>query len=68
MLLRIKQSGWSLGIILNRLRADQDGQDLIEYTLIVAAVALIVAGFLPPSLMPSISTIFSKIAATLASA
>jgi Flp pilus assembly pilin Flp len=37
------------------------GQDMIEYSLLMAAVAIVVAGFLPPSIMPSISTIFSKV-------
>ncbi len=44
-----------------RLWRDDRGQDLIEYSLLVAAVAIVVAGFLPPAIMPSISTIFSKV-------
>ena len=44
-----------------RLRRDVRGQDMIEYSLLAAAIAVIVAGFLPPSIMPSISTIFSKV-------
>lgn len=40
---------------------DLRGQDMIEYSLLAAAIAVIVAGFLPPSIMPSISTIFSKV-------
>ncbi len=43
------------------LRADNRAQDMIEYSLLAAAIAVIVAGFLPPQIMPSISTIFSKI-------
>lgn len=39
----------------------RDGQDLIEYALLAAAVVIVVAGFLPPQVMPAISTIFSKI-------
>jgi Flp pilus assembly pilin Flp len=38
------------------------GQDLIEYALMAAAVAVVVAGFLPPALMPMVSSIFSKVA------
>jgi len=34
---------------------------MIEYALMAAAIAVVVAGFLPPALMPSISTIFSKV-------
>ena len=40
---------------------DRQGQDLIEYALIAGLVAVVVAGFLPPAVMPAISTIFSKI-------
>ncbi len=40
---------------------DRRAQDMIEYSLLAAAIAVIVAGFLPPSIMPSISTIFSKV-------
>jgi Flp pilus assembly pilin Flp len=41
--------------------SDRRGQDMIEYALLAAALAIVVAGFLPPVLMPSISTIFSKV-------
>jgi Flp pilus assembly pilin Flp len=34
---------------------------MIEYALMAAAIAVVVAGFLPTTLMPSVSTIFSKI-------
>jgi Flp pilus assembly pilin Flp len=51
---------------LSRFWKDQRGQDLIEYALLVAAIAIIVAGFLPPSVMPSVSTIFSKITSSMA--
>lgn len=40
---------------------DVDGQDMIEYALLAAALAVVVAGFLPPAIMPGVSTIFSKI-------
>lgn len=40
---------------------DDRGQDMIEYSLLAAAIAVIVAGFLPPQIMPSVSTIFSKV-------
>ena len=42
------------------------GQDMIEYALLAAAIAVIVAGFLPPAIMPSVSTIFSKITSSFA--
>ena len=40
---------------------DGRAQDMIEYALMAAAIAVVVAGFLPTTLMPSVSTIFSKI-------
>lgn len=44
-----------------RLWLDVRGQDMIEYALLAASIAVVVAGFLPPSIMPGISTIFSKV-------
>jgi Flp pilus assembly pilin Flp len=44
-----------------RLWTEIQGQDMIEYALMAAAIAVVVAGFLPPALMPSVSTIFSKV-------
>lgn len=46
---------------LKQLWSDETGQDLIEYALISGFIAVVVAGFLPPSIMPGVSTIFSKI-------
>ena len=43
------------------LRNDVAGQDMIEYALLAAALAVVVAGFLPPTILPSISNIFSKV-------
>ena len=51
---------------LQTFAKDQRGQDMIEYALLAAAVAVIVAGFLPPSVMPSVSTIFSKLTSSMA--
>jgi len=51
---------------LQRLWRDSKGQDMIEYALLAAAVAVIVAGFLPPQVMPAVSGIFSTITSTLA--
>jgi Flp pilus assembly pilin Flp len=45
---------------------DEQGQDLIEYALMLATLTVVVAGFLPPAIMPAVSTIFSKISSTLA--
>jgi len=44
-----------------RLVVDLRGQDMIEYALLAGMLAVVVAGFLPPALMPSVSTIFSKV-------
>jgi Flp pilus assembly pilin Flp len=44
-----------------RLWSDVRGQDLIEYALLAATLAVVVAGFLPPTIMPAVSTIFSKV-------
>ncbi|HVP00103.1 MAG TPA: Flp family type IVb pilin [Bryobacteraceae bacterium] len=44
-----------------RIWRDVRGQDMIEYSLLAAAVAVVVYGFLPSTVMPSISTIFSKV-------
>lgn len=51
--------------LLRRLWKEDTGQDLIEYALMAATLAVVVAGFLPPALMPSVSSIFSKITSTL---
>jgi Flp pilus assembly pilin Flp len=45
---------------------DQRGQDFIEYSLLAAAIVIVVAGFLPQNLLPSVSTIFSKITSGMA--
>jgi Flp pilus assembly pilin Flp len=44
------------------------GQDIIEYALMAASIAVLVAGFLPPALMPMVSTIFSKVASEFTAA
>jgi Flp pilus assembly pilin Flp len=51
---------------IKNLWRSHTGQDMIEYALIAATLAIVVAGFLPPSIMPSISTIFSSITSTIA--
>jgi len=44
-----------------RLWRDKRGQDMVEYALLAASVAVVVAGFIPPAVMPAVSTIFSKV-------
>jgi Flp pilus assembly pilin Flp len=53
-------------LIFKRLWRDQRGQDMIEYALLCATLVIVVAGFLPPSILPSVSTIFSKITSSFA--
>ncbi|HEY1754756.1 MAG TPA: hypothetical protein VGG72_05135 [Bryobacteraceae bacterium] len=48
-------------VLLGRVWLDTRGQDMIEYALLAASIAVVVAGFLPPAIMPAISSIFSKI-------
>jgi Flp pilus assembly pilin Flp len=45
----------------HRLWTDVRGQDMIEYALLAAALAIVVAGFLPPAIMPAVTVIFSKV-------
>ena len=67
LLLRLRASRLrSLQLCAMRIWGDGRGQDMIEYALLAAAIAIIVAGFLPPSVMPSVSTIFSKITSSMA--
>jgi len=53
-------------LLLLFLLKDQRGQDMIEYALLAATIAIVVAGFLPPSILPSVSTIFSKLTSSMA--
>ena len=50
-----------LYIATERLWKNVRGQDMIEYALLAGAIAVVVAGFLPVNLMPSVSSIFSKV-------
>jgi Flp pilus assembly pilin Flp len=56
----------TMGRKLLRFWKDQGGQDFIEYSLLAAAIVIVVAGFLPQNLMPAVSTIFSKITSGMA--
>ncbi len=50
---------------VRRLVKDESGQDMIEYALLSAALVVVVAGFLPPQIVPAISAIFSKVVESL---
>ncbi|MBV8818048.1 MAG: hypothetical protein JO022_06800 [Acidobacteriaceae bacterium] len=52
--------------LLRTLWRNEAGQDLIEYALLSATLAVVVAGFLPPTIMPAVSSIFSKISQSIA--
>jgi Flp pilus assembly pilin Flp len=62
---RKDRRGFMRGLLVLLLK-DRRGQDLIEYALLAATIAIVVAGFLPPAVMPSVSTIFSKISSSMA--
>ncbi len=47
---------------------DTRGQDLLEYALIAGFVAVAAGAIFPTTLMPSVSTIFSKIGVLLVQA
>ncbi len=67
LLLRLRASRLrSLQLCAVRIFRDARGQDLIEYGLLAAFIAVIVAGVLPQYWIPSISTVFSKITSTMA--
>lgn len=53
---------------LIRLLRSEDGQDLIEYALTVGFVAVAAAAIFPTTLMPNVSTIFSKIESSMVEA
>ncbi len=54
MISRFTGLGW-------RLWSDRRAQDLVEYSLAAAFVAVAVSAFFPPSIAPSISSVFSKV-------
>ncbi len=51
--------------MLSRLRLDQKGQDLIEYALLLALVA-VAGGVMVPPVGAAVSTIFTKAMSVLA--
>lgn len=52
----------------SKLVRDERGQDMIEYALMAAAIAVAVAAIFPQSIAPNISTIFSKVSSSLGAA
>lgn len=55
-------------LLIKSVWQNNEGQDMIEYALLAATIAVVVAGFLPPAVMPAVSSIFSKLSGLLASA
>lgn len=49
----------------SRLRADQRGQDMIEYALVAALVVVAVVSGLAPWVGPALSEVFSKVSSVL---
>lgn len=60
MTLRLTTRCWALW-------TDRRAQDLVEYALAAAFVAVTVSAFFPPAIAPSISAVFSKIDGVLKS-
>jgi Flp pilus assembly pilin Flp len=54
MISRMRSAVW-------RLWSDRRAQDLVEYSLAAAFVAVAVSAFFPPAISPAISGIFSRI-------
>lgn len=53
-------------ILLKNLWRVNQGQDLIEYALMAAMLAVAVAAIFPPTIMPAVSAVFSKIVSSFA--
>ncbi len=51
-----------------RFVRDTQGQDMIEYALLAGMVAVAAAAIFPTTLMPHISTVYSKIQSIMAGA
>ena len=51
----------SIPSFLDRLRNDRSGQDMIEYALMAAFIAVAVAVVFPRTIAPNIMAIFSKL-------
>ncbi|HZO57861.1 MAG TPA: Flp family type IVb pilin [Bryobacteraceae bacterium] len=47
--------------LVSQFAKDRRGQDLIEYAMLAAFVAMAAGAIFPTTLMPNVSTIFSKI-------
>lgn len=53
---------------MTSLWRNEAGQDLIEYTLMAAAIAVAVAAIFPSTLAPAICQVFSRVSSSLGAA
>ena len=51
--------------LIGRLLRNRSGQDMIEYALMAAFLAVAVAAFFPTSIAPNVSSVFSRIVSVL---
>ena len=65
-MMKVSRKEREMRTLILHLWRDKSGQDMIEYALILATIVIVVAGFLPPSMMPAVSSIFSKISSSMA--
>jgi len=54
--------------LISKIANDRKGQDLVEYAMLAAFVAVAAGAIFPASLMPNISTIFSTIGSMMTAA
>jgi Flp pilus assembly pilin Flp len=52
--------------LIARLKSESEGQDLVEYALLVGFMVIAIWAFFPTQIVPSMSTIFGKIINTAA--
>jgi Flp pilus assembly pilin Flp len=66
---RLRQQGNLFTVLCqSRIVRDEAGQDLIEYALMAATIAVATAAIFPTSIAPNISAIFSKVNSSLGAA
>jgi Flp pilus assembly pilin Flp len=63
-----KRANWLTVVLESRLYRNERGQDMIEYALMAAFLAVAVAAIFPQTIAPNISQIFSRVNSSLGSA
>lgn len=66
--LRMRVNNACKAVCQSRILRDETGQDLIEYALMAATIAVATAAIFPQSIAPNICAIFSKVNSSLGSA